>query len=101
MSKSLIGFLQALGIILYAALVSGIFEILETTIVKAPRFYGPVVILALLIFSAAVSGSIVFAYPAYLALNKKVKEGLSVLAYTLLYALGMIVIIIVLMAALA
>jgi hypothetical protein len=41
-----------------------------------------------LVFSAAVTGSIVFGYPAYLFFKeKKVKEPLLILAFTSLYCL--------------
>lgn len=58
--------------------------------------------LTLLVFSAAVSGSIVFGYPAYLTLVKnKIKEALTILAFTLLYTLGIILITAILILTLA
>lgn len=66
-----------------------------------PRFLGSLLILVLLVFSAAVTGSIVFGYPAYLALNKRIKEALSILAFTLLYCLIIILAIVIIIASLS
>lgn len=100
LNPSTIGFLQALGVVIYCALVVGILNLFGKIFFAPPGFWGSLLILVLLVFSAAVSGSIVFGYPAYLALNKKIKEALSILAYTLLYSLIIIIIIVVLIAVL-
>jgi uncharacterized membrane protein YbhN (UPF0104 family) len=100
LNPSLIGLLQALGVILYCALISGVLQIMGKTFVQPAIFFSSVVILTLLVFSAAVTGSIVFGYPAYLVLNKKIKEALSVLAFTLLYCLGIVILILILIVAL-
>lgn len=91
----LIGFLQALGVVVYAGLVSGFFHFLPRFFENEPGFLGMTLMLSLLVFSAAVSGSIVFGYSAYLALNQKIKEALRLLTYTFLYCLGIIGIIII------
>ncbi|HEX7455980.1 MAG TPA: hypothetical protein VF303_00750 [Candidatus Nanoarchaeia archaeon] len=88
----IVGLLQALGVTIYSVLIGGFFYFMQE-VSATPGFLGIVLMLILLIFSAAVTGSTVFGYPAYLALNKKIKEALSVLAYTLLYSLGIILII--------
>jgi len=100
-NPSTIGLLQALGVVIYCALVVGILNFFGKIFFNPPGFFGSVFILVLLVFSAAVSGSIVFGYPAYLALNKKIKEALSVLAFSALYSLGIILIIAVLITALS
>ena len=89
---SLVGLSQAIGVTLYSALIGGFFYFMEQ-VSAGPGFLGIVLMLLLLVFSAAVTGSMVFGYPAYLALNKKIKEALKVLSYTLLYSLGIILII--------
>ena len=89
---SLVGLLQAIGVTLYSVLIGGFFYFMEQ-VSADPGFLGIVLMLLLLVFSAAVTGSMVFGYPAYLALNKKIKEALKVLSYTLLYSLGIILII--------
>ena len=100
LNPSLIGLLQALGVIIYCILISGLLQFVGGTTIQPPVFFTSVVILALLVFSAAVTGSIVFGYPAYLVLNKKIKQALSVLAFTLLYCLGIVIVIIILIVAL-
>ena len=98
MNKSnlpLIGFFQAASITIYCVLISGLFSFFKKFFINPPEFLGTVLMLVLFVFSAAVTGSIAFGYPVYLALNNKIKEALSVFAYTLLYCLGIIVIIII------
>jgi len=94
---SLIGFLQALGVVVYCALVVGVFWLAERFFVTPPDFFGIILMLVLLVFSAAVSGAIVFGYPAYLALNNRIKDALSVFVYTLLYCLGIIGIVVIIL----
>ncbi len=64
---------------------------------KESVFWVTILILILLVFSVAISGAIVFGYPAYLVLKGKIKEALSVFAYTLLYCLGFIIIFIIIL----
>jgi hypothetical protein len=90
---SIIGLLQALGVAVYCPLIGGFISVADKIFPK-PGFFGIFLMLILLVFSAAITGSLVFGYPAYLALNKKVKEALYVLAYTLGYSLAIILIII-------
>lgn len=97
---SLIGLLQALFIVVYCILVGGLFFVLGQIALQPPAFWGIALILVLFVFSAALTGSVVFGYPAYLTLNGKIKEALSLLTYTLLYIVGFVVIIIVLIVAL-
>ncbi|MBL7155086.1 MAG: hypothetical protein ISS88_01085 [Candidatus Portnoybacteria bacterium] len=96
----LIGFLQALGVIAYCALAGGFFWLADRFFTTPPGFLGIVLMLVFLVFSVAVSGTIVFGYPAYLALNQRVREALSLLIYTLLYILGFVIIIVIIVTAL-
>jgi hypothetical protein len=91
-SASYVGLTQALGVTAYSILIGGFFYLMGE-ISATPGFLGIVLMLILLVFSAAVTGSIVFGYSAYLALNKQIKEALNVLAYTLLYFIIIILII--------
>lgn len=100
LNPSTIGLLQALGVVAYCTLVVGVLNLFGRIFFAPVGFFGSVFMLILLVFSAAVSGSIVFGYPAYLALNKRIKEALSILVFTLLYCLGIILITIVLITAL-
>jgi hypothetical protein len=92
LQPSLVGFLQALGVTIYSILIGSFFYLMEQ-VTSTPGFLGVVLMLILLVFSAAVTGSMVFGYPAYLALNKRIKEALNVLAYTLVYSFGIIFVI--------
>lgn len=98
---SLIGFLQAAGVLVYCGLIAALFYYLAKT-GSQPGFFGFFVMLALLVFSAAVTGSLVFGYPAYLTLIKhRPKEALTILIYTLLYSLIIIVLTIIAIVAFA
>ena len=100
MNKSkllLIGFLQALSLIIYCTLISGIFWLGENFFKGPPDFIITAFILLLFVFSAAVTGSIVFAYPVYLALNQQIKEALSIFAYTILFCLAIIIAVIIIL----
>ena len=98
MNKSkllLIGFLQALSLIIYCTLISGIFWLGENFFKGPPDFIITAFILLLFVFSAAVTGAIVFGYPVYLALNRQIKEALYIFAYTLFLCLAIIVIMLI------
>ena len=99
LNPSIIGLLQAIGIAIYCALVVATINYFGKIFFAPPGFWGSVFRLMLWVFSAAVSGSSVFGYPAYLALNKRIKRALSVLAFTALYSLGIILIIVILITA--
>ena len=90
-SQPSIGFLQAAGVFLYCAIVSGIFRISNKFLGAPPEFLGTALMLVIFVFSAAITGSIVFGYPAYLVFNRRVKEALSILAYTLIYLSAFII----------
>ena len=90
----IMGLLQSLGVLLYCVLLSGFFRLMEGVMPRQPGILTWVLMLFLLVFSAAITGLLVFGYPVYLALNKKVKEALKVLGYTFLYCLGIILIVV-------
>ena len=94
---SFIGFLQALSLIIYCSLISGLFRLADNFITGPPVFLTTALMLLLFVFSAAVTGSIVFGYPVYLALNQHIKEALFVFAYTLLYCLLIIIVMVVIL----
>ncbi len=96
-SPALIGLGQALAIVIYCSLIGGFFHLGNKIFPQESDFWVSILILLLLVFSAAVSGVIVFGYPAYLVLKGKIREALSVFAYTLLYCLGFIAIFIILL----
>lgn len=92
-NPSLIGFLQVIGVSLYSALVAGFFFLMDKISTNEMNYLGIVLLLILMVFSAALTGAMVFGYPAYLALKNKIKEALQILAYTLVY--GIIIILLV------
>jgi hypothetical protein len=87
LNTALVGFLQALGIAIYCFLVSQFFNFMQRFSDKPdpPHFLGGALMLLLLVFSVALCGILVFAYPVYLFINKKIKKALYILAYTLLF----------------
>jgi hypothetical protein len=88
LSASEIGLLQTFGLIVYLTLVAGALNYLGK---GGPTGITAVVLgLALFVFSAAVTGSLTFGYPAVLAIRGHVREALRILAYTLLYFLAII-----------
>lgn len=100
-SASTIGLLQALGVTIYCGLIALFFNLMTKTTPK-PGAFGFFLILNLLVFSAAITGSLVFGFPVYLALvRNKFKEALTILAFTALYALAIILITTTLIFALA
>ncbi len=98
LKPSLIGFLQALGVVIYCALVSGFFQLGNRFFPNQSDFLISILILILLVLSAAITGTIVFGYSAYLILNQKIKEALFIFCYTLLYFIGIIGVIIICLA---
>jgi hypothetical protein len=93
LSPNTIGLLQAIGIILYCALIASFFNFLEKTQAKPPAMLGFIVILFLLVVSATITGLMVFGYPVVLALDKKITRALQVIAYTLLYSVLIIILV--------
>jgi len=86
-----IGLLQALSVSLYCGLVALFFSFMTKTAPR-PGFFGFFVMLVIFVFSAAITGSLVFGYPAYLVLAKnKIKEASTILAYTLGFSLIIVI----------
>jgi hypothetical protein len=79
------GFLQAFGVIGYCTVVAT-FIYFAGKIAFGPSVFAITAFLLLFVLSAAITGSLVFGYAAYLALNKKIKEALMDLAYVLLWS---------------
>lgn len=99
---STIGLCQALGVTVYCGLIAFLFNYLTKAIPSGPGFFGFYFMLILFVFSAAVTGSMVFGYPLYLVLVKnKIKEALTILAFTLAYTFGIIFITAILIISLA
>lgn len=93
---SSVGLLQAIGVVIYCGLVSALFWFMEEISIKPPRILTATFMLFLLVFSAAITGLLVFGYPVYLGLNKEIKRALLILGYTFLYSVAIILIILLL-----
>lgn len=83
-----IGLLQALSVVIYCYFIAGFFQVMAAANVQPPQFLVAGFMLTLLVFSVAIIGSLIFGYPVILALNKKVKQALKLVSYTLLYLFG-------------
>ena len=93
---TLIGFLQALGVVIYCGLISLLFN--GNFQPASPAILTSVVVLLIFVFSAAITGLLVFGYPTYLALQKKFKAALTILGYTLFYFLVIILLGLIILA---
>lgn len=94
----LLGFLQAMGVLIYCGLISGLFKLLDYYFKdNPPQFLIMFFMLILLVISAGVTGALVFGYPAYLALNKRIKEALKILGHTFLYCIGFLFVVIIIL----
>ena len=69
-----IALLQALGLLIYCALVAKFMWYMGNSGMPMPELSGAIFMLFLLAFSVTVCGLIVFGYPIYLAINKKFKD---------------------------
>jgi len=93
LSNSKIGLLQALGVAAYCLLISQVFMLLEKLNVNPPEWVAASLMLFMLVFSVAIVGSLIFGRAVYLLLQKNVKDALHILGYTLVYGLGVIIIV--------
>ncbi len=85
-SPPLAGLLQTFGVIIYCILISLFFQYAGNYFPKSSELLISTFMLFLLVVSAGITGSMVFGYPAYLALKKDFKAAIYVLLYTLLYS---------------
>lgn len=91
-----IGLLQAAGVAGYVLLISGALSLLQAVLEPSSDFVAATLMLTLLVFSAAATGSMVFGYPAYLMFNKRAKEAVQTFAYTLGFLLLAVILILLL-----
>lgn len=83
-----ISFLQATGLAIYISLVSLIFWKGNEWFGPATNFFGPMLVLTLLVASALICGGMALGYPLYLALEKKkTKEAIRIVAYTTIWVI--------------
>lgn len=85
MSPVLIGLIQASIVVIYCALISGFFYFMSHISPDLSVFWGPLLMLLLLVFSATVMGVSVFGYAIVLALDDQLKLAGQILMWTLLF----------------
>jgi len=91
-------FLNAIGTTAYIILVASFMYSLQTNLPKETQtVFIPIAMLLLFVFSAALTGFLVFGKPIMLYLDKKKKEALSLIKYTLgiLFIITLIIFILV------
>ncbi|MBU0572112.1 hypothetical protein KKE18_00235 [Patescibacteria group bacterium] len=81
-SLPLVGFLQALGLIIYCLLVGLIFWKGSTWFGPQTTLLGPMFVLILLVVSVLICALISFSYPFYLWQQNKIYKALKLVAYT-------------------
>ena len=86
-----VGLLQAVAMAVYCSLVTLFMQNMDGS-TPQPELLGMMMILFLLVFSATVSGTLIFGYPLYLLIHHETKRALTVLGFTLLYALLLLII---------
>lgn len=92
-SPSIVGLYQAAGVLAYIVLIASFFTFLGRLVEHdPPQIVAMTVMLTLLVFSAAITGTLVLGLPVYFTFAKNnVKRGLSILAYTLLYLFAVVI----------
>jgi len=80
----LIGLIQALSEVAYCSLISGFFALMADR-PDPNKFFAPLLMLTLLVFSAAMMGLVVFGYAVKLALDKELKMAGKVLMWTFIF----------------
>ena len=73
---------NALGVFIYVMAVAWIITNGERIFGQMQNFWGPVAFLLLFVFSALVTGLLVFGRPVYLYLNNFKKEAVKMLLFT-------------------
>lgn len=76
MSQPFSAFLQTLGVVVYVSLLTLLMVAMDGYASGPDNYSTMISVLLLLVFSAAVTGGLVFGYPALLVIKGKVKEGL-------------------------
>jgi|SaaInlLV_10m_DNA_2_1039722.scaffolds.fasta_scaffold127088_1 hypothetical protein len=94
LSSSYVGLVQALAVTLYVTLVSSFMNYMSRASFGQNDFLTAVMMLSLLVFSVALVGILLFGFPIYLIINKKVKQALRILGYTFLWLLLIIILVV-------
>ena len=94
LSSAYLALLQALAVTLYVTLISSFMNYMGQASFGQNDFLTAVVMLSLLVFSVALTGLLMFGLPVYLIIDKKIKQALSIVAYTFLWLLLIIILIV-------
>ncbi|MGE5392682.1 MAG: hypothetical protein ACM3NH_02980 [Candidatus Saccharibacteria bacterium] len=93
-----VGFLQALGVVLYTLLVAWVLKNANTWFGQQDKFLSPVAFLLTFVLSAAVVGSLVMGRSTLLYLNGMKREGVMLFVTTVAWlAVGVVVIFLALL----
>ncbi len=95
LSLKLIGFLQALGLIVYCGLVSLLFWRGGNLFGPSPSFWGPLLVIVLFSTSALIAALLTLGYPFVLFWKKKqTMQALKLVGYTAVWLVFFIVVVI-------
>ncbi len=98
MDKKLIrySFLQALGVLVYVALVSWFMMQAENLVGNEKTLWAPITFLTLLVVSVAMVGSLIFGRPVMWYIDGQKKESIKLLFMTLGFLVGFMAVILLL-----
>jgi len=83
---AVIGLLESLGLTAYIGLVAVLMQQLDKIVAPYGSVYvGITFVLMLFVLSALVSGSIILGYPILLAKDGKIKMGMQIVGYSMLW----------------
>ena len=100
MSLGKIALLQAAGVVLYCGLVGLVFWRGNEWFGAMPNYLGPVLVLLLLVVSVLIVALLTLGYPVILIWReKKVVEGVKLIAYTAAMLAGLVMLVMLFLAA--
>lgn len=76
------GLLHAVGALAYIVAIGTLMSNAERWFGKVPEAFAPVIVLSMLVVSAAVMGMLVFGRPVMLYIDGKKREAVALIAYT-------------------
>lgn len=91
-------FIDALGTVIYIIIVASFMFFLQEDVAKEPdTVLAPIAMLLLFVFSAALTGTLVFGRPILWYMDGKKKEAISLISYTLGILLIITILVFILM----
>jgi hypothetical protein len=92
-----VGFLQASGIVLYVMILAYVIPEFVGSRVNSgevPEVLAGMIFLLIFSVSALICGIVVFAYPTFLALSKKLKEAIRIVLWTALFLASLLILLV-------